>query len=69
MAEDQERLCHLCGMPIEGDPVVLETAQGPLLFCCEGCRGVYQMLHEGEGHGKDQAGRGGAAEGKSPSSE
>lgn len=40
--------CDLCGLPVEVDEFLLTTRDGPKRFCCEGCFGIYQMLHEDE---------------------
>ncbi len=38
--------CDLCGLPVEIPDFRLETKQGTKQFCCEGCLGIYRMLHE-----------------------
>ncbi len=38
--------CDLCGLDVGTKPFTLQTAERTLEFCCEGCRGIYQMLHE-----------------------
>ncbi|NJD07206.1 MAG: metal-binding protein [Methylococcaceae bacterium] len=40
--------CDLCGLPVETPDFSLRTISGPKRFCCEGCHGIYQMLHESE---------------------
>ncbi len=47
MAQDK-RTCELCGMEIQGSPVVLQTKERRLEFCCEGCLGVYKLFNEVE---------------------
>lgn len=42
------QVCDLCGLTVEVKGFELETAEGRKTFCCEGCRGIYQMLHESE---------------------
>jgi len=42
----EPRACELCGLDVGARPFVLEAGQRELLFCCEGCRGIYQMLHD-----------------------
>lgn len=37
--------CDLCSLPIEVSGYELMTTSGLKRFCCEGCVGVYQMLH------------------------
>lgn len=38
--------CDLCALPVGERPFVLEVAGKRLEFCCEGCRGIYQMIHD-----------------------
>ncbi|MEW6164138.1 MAG: metal-binding protein [Pseudomonadota bacterium] len=38
--------CDLCALDCGGKPFELVTAEKTLNFCCEGCRGIYEMLHE-----------------------
>lgn len=38
--------CDLCGLTVEVDGFQLKTVEGDKRFCCEGCKGIYQMLHE-----------------------
>jgi hypothetical protein len=45
---DNEKLCDLCGLTIEVTGFELKTKTGVQRFCCEGCRGIYQLLHEDE---------------------
>jgi hypothetical protein len=40
------RPCDLCGLPVQIPDFSLRTKQGLKYFCCEGCEGVYRMLHE-----------------------
>ncbi len=40
--------CDLCGLPVEIPDFRLETREGTKRFCCEGCLGIYRMLHEDE---------------------
>jgi hypothetical protein len=48
MSEMTQPPCDLCGLPIEFADLSLYTISGTKRFCCEGCHGIYQMLHEGE---------------------
>lgn len=41
-----ERQCDLCGLDIGARPFLLDTAERQYRFCCEGCRGIYEMLHD-----------------------
>lgn len=43
--ETQARFCDLCGLPIDSSELSLLTNSGRKHFCCEGCAGVYKMLH------------------------
>ena len=47
MSEDKKN-CDLCGLAIEVTGFELKTVEGEKFFCCEGCKGIYQMLHEEE---------------------
>lgn len=38
--------CDLCGLDCGNRPFELTTPEKTLQFCCEGCRGIYEMLHE-----------------------
>lgn len=40
------RPCDLCGLDVGIKPFPLSTPEKTLQFCCEGCRGIYQMLHD-----------------------
>ncbi len=44
----QEKFCDLCGLEIGLKPFLLESGGKSLSFCCDGCLGIYQMLHEPE---------------------
>jgi len=37
--------CALCGLDCGVRPFALSTPEKTLLFCCEGCKGIYEMLH------------------------
>jgi hypothetical protein len=44
-----EKACDLCGLPVLAQGFKLRTKkEGDKEFCCEGCMGIYQMLHEDE---------------------
>lgn len=45
---NQESSCDLCQLPIEATGWQLVTSSGLKRFCCEGCLGIYRMLHEDE---------------------
>jgi hypothetical protein len=38
--------CALCSLPVGAKPFTLSVQGRTLEFCCEGCRGIYEMLHE-----------------------
>ncbi|MDD2744216.1 MAG: TRASH domain-containing protein [Rhodocyclaceae bacterium] len=38
--------CDLCGLDVGIKPFVLNAPDKQYLFCCEGCRGIYEMLHD-----------------------
>jgi hypothetical protein len=44
--KDDKKACDLCGLTVEVDDFNLRTQEGEKKFCCEGCQGIYQMLHE-----------------------
>ena len=43
-----KKMCDLCGLPVEVNGFVLKTRDGEKYFCCEGCKGIFQMLHENQ---------------------
>lgn len=43
---DNKKECDLCGLAVEVEGFELKTTEGEKDFCCEGCKGIYQMLHE-----------------------
>ena len=40
------KACDLCGLDVGFKPFLLNTAEKRYQFCCEGCRGIYEMLHD-----------------------
>jgi hypothetical protein len=44
--ERQPLVCDLCGLDIEQDRFLILTTENILHFCCEGCQGIYRMLHQ-----------------------
>ncbi len=40
------KACDLCGLDVGVKPFLLRTPARTLEFCCEGCKGIYEMLHE-----------------------
>lgn len=45
---DSKKECDLCGLTVEISGFSLKTLEGDKFFCCEGCKGIYQMLHEAQ---------------------
>lgn len=45
---DENKTCDLCKLAIEVAGFVLVTREGTRNFCCEGCKGIYYLLHEAE---------------------
>lgn len=42
----ENRACDLCGLDVGAKPFLLHTPDKQYQFCCEGCLGIYQMLHD-----------------------
>lgn len=38
--------CDLCALDCGAKPFELVTPEKTLHFCCEGCRGIWMMLHD-----------------------
>jgi Putative metal-binding domain of cation transport ATPase len=38
--------CDLCGLPVGHQDFSLPTPERTFRFCCEGCKGIYQMLND-----------------------
>jgi hypothetical protein len=45
---DNKKECDLCGLTVEISGFSLKTLKGDKSFCCEGCKGIYQMLHDAQ---------------------
>ncbi len=43
---DKKEICDLCGLVVEVNGFKLKTKEGDKEFCCEGCKGIFQMLHD-----------------------
>jgi hypothetical protein len=43
---DKKENCDLCDLPVEVGGFELKTKDGDKHFCCEGCKGIFQMLHD-----------------------
>jgi hypothetical protein len=41
-----DRPCDLCALPVGIRPFRLALPDRSLEFCCDGCLGIYQMLHD-----------------------
>jgi len=46
--DENKKGCDLCGLAVEVEGFELKTLEGDKRFCCEGCKGIYQMLHEAQ---------------------
>ncbi|MBD9357510.1 heavy metal translocating P-type ATPase metal-binding domain-containing protein [Methylomonas albis] len=46
--DENKKSCDLCGLAVEVEGFKLKTLQGEKRFCCEGCKGIYHMLHEAQ---------------------
>jgi hypothetical protein len=46
MSEEEKKLCALCQLTVEISGFTLKTKTGEKNFCCEGCKGIYEMLNE-----------------------
>ena len=42
----ENRACDLCSLDVGVKPFLLNTPEKQYQFCCEGCRGIYEMLHD-----------------------
>ena len=40
--------CDLCGLPLPAHPWRLQTIDRGYTFCCEGCLGIFRLLHDPE---------------------
>jgi hypothetical protein len=47
-AADEPRACDLCGLPVPARPWRLQTPEREYKFCCEGCLGIFRLLHDPE---------------------
>ncbi len=57
MTNTPEQSCDLCGLPVPKDGLNLKTPERDLAFCCEGCRGIWQMLNPGTAQVSDEKGK------------
>ncbi|MGI2325817.1 MULTISPECIES: heavy metal translocating P-type ATPase metal-binding domain-containing protein [unclassified Methylococcus] len=46
--DTEPRVCDLCSLPVIPPGFPLNTTSGLKVFCCEGCQGIYAMLHEAD---------------------
>ena len=42
----ENKACDLCGLDVGLKPFTLNAPERIYQFCCEGCRGIYEMLHD-----------------------
>lgn len=42
----ERKACDLCGLNVGAKPFVLNGPEHRYEFCCEGCRGIFEMLHD-----------------------
>ncbi len=45
---DNKKECDLCSLTVEISGFGLKTLEGDKFFCCEGCKGIYHMLHDAQ---------------------
>lgn len=57
MTGSPPQTCELCGLPVPKDGLHLKTAEREAAFCCEGCRGIWLMLHPGDAPAPDDKGK------------
>lgn len=44
---EEKKVCELCRLTVEVSGFTLKLNNGDeKVFCCEGCKGIYQMLNE-----------------------
>ena len=55
MSNARELACDLCSLPVPPQGPHLKSGNRELVFCCEGCRGIWQMLN-GDGMPADDKG-------------
>lgn len=46
LMSEVKKACDLCGLPIKILGFTLKTTVGEKVFCCEGCKAIYQLLNE-----------------------
>ena len=46
--EEEKKLCALCQLTVEISGFTLKTKTSEKNFCCEGYKGIYEMLHESD---------------------
>ncbi|MBS1129831.1 MAG: hypothetical protein H6R16_833 [Proteobacteria bacterium] len=42
----ENKACDLCSLDVGVKPFMLNTPEKQYQFCCEGCRGIFEMLHD-----------------------
>jgi len=45
MSAASGQTCDLCGLPAPPGSAHLKAGERDLVFCCESCRGIWQMLN------------------------
>ncbi|MCF7986440.1 MAG: heavy metal translocating P-type ATPase metal-binding domain-containing protein [Methylovulum sp.] len=45
---NDKKNCDLCGLDVEVEGFSLQTKEGVKTFCCEGCKGIFEMLNPDE---------------------
>ena len=48
MSLDPKTPCKLCALEIGPNPHVVHTREENLVFCCDGCVGIYKMINDVE---------------------
>ena len=43
---DTNKACDLCGLTVEVSGFTLKINEGLKMFCCEGCKSIFQLLNE-----------------------
>ncbi len=43
---ETKKVCNLCGLPLKNVSFSLKTNEADKIFCCEGCKSIYQLLNE-----------------------
>lgn len=57
MSEAPGQACDLCGLPAPPGSAHLQAGDRDLVFCCESCRGIWQMLNPGAAQAPEEKGK------------